>query len=125
MGQAAPALWKGRTTFEGPFYLHGFQPVLANRAQTPYNSAMNLILPAEQQKWLEAQVAAGRFASVEAAAQAAIAAAIADEIVNDTGDLSWAKPYADQGREDAALGRVLTLEEHRARMAARLEALRR
>ncbi len=86
---------------------------------------MNLILPAEQQKWLEAQVAAGRFPSVQAAAEAAIAAAMTDETLLDAGDLGWAKPYIDQGREDAARGRVLTLEGHRARMAARLEALKR
>jgi antitoxin ParD1/3/4 len=86
---------------------------------------MNLILPAEQQRWLEAQVADGHFPSIEAAAEAAIAAAMAGDTLLDAGDLSWAKPYADQGREDVACGRVLTLEEHRARMAARLEALKR
>jgi len=36
--------------------------------------------------------------------------------------LSWAKPYVESARDAAARGEVLTLDEHRARMAARLEA---
>ncbi|MGO9173472.1 MAG: hypothetical protein ACLP7P_16125 [Rhodomicrobium sp.] len=86
---------------------------------------MNLTLSTDQQKWLEAQVAAGRFATIEAAAEAAIAAAMIDNVWIEADDLDWAKPYVDKGRDDAARGDVLTHAEHKARMAARLEALRR
>jgi antitoxin ParD1/3/4 len=82
---------------------------------------MNLILRADQRKWLEAQVAAGRFATVEAA----IAAAMADHERLEADDLDWAAPYVEQGRDDAARGDVLTHEEHKARMAVRLNALKR
>jgi len=39
-------------------------------------------------------------------------------------DMAWAKPYVDEARADMARGDVITLEEHRARNAARLAALR-
>jgi antitoxin ParD1/3/4 len=38
--------------------------------------------------------------------------------------LAWAKPYLDKAEADIARGDVITLEEHRARNAARLAALR-
>jgi antitoxin ParD1/3/4 len=85
---------------------------------------MNLILRSDQRKWLEAQVAAGRFASVEAAAEAAIAAAMADHGRIEADDLDWAAPYVEKGREDASRGDAITHEEHNARMAARLQALK-
>jgi antitoxin ParD1/3/4 len=86
---------------------------------------MNLTLPPEQQKWLEAQVAAGTFASVEAAAEAAIAAVMAGHAEIEADDLEWAAPYVDAARIDVARGDVLTLDEHKARMAARIDALKR
>lgn len=39
--------------------------------------------------------------------------------------LAWAKPLVDEARAATGRGEVLTLEEHRARNAARLAALRR
>jgi antitoxin ParD1/3/4 len=48
--------------------------------------------------------------------------AIADLKSIASGDLSWAKPYVEFARNAVARGEVLTLDEHRARMAARLEA---
>lgn len=98
---------------------------LSALAETAYYSAMNLILPADQRKWLEAQVAAGRFATVEAAAEAAIAAAMIDHARLEADDLDWAAPCLEKGRDDASRGDVLTHEELRARMAARLQALKR
>lgn len=77
---------------------------------------MQLTLTPEQQAWLEAKVAAGEFGSVEEAA----AAAIADSMAGDIDDLAWAKPYIDEARAAAARGEVLTLEEHRARIARQL-----
>jgi antitoxin ParD1/3/4 len=40
-------------------------------------------------------------------------------------DIALAKPYGDEARADMARGDVITLEEHRARNAARLAALRK
>jgi Arc/MetJ-type ribon-helix-helix transcriptional regulator len=49
---------------------------------------MTVTLTSEQLKWLEAEVAAGHFSSVEEAVQVAVA-----ELMRpiDTSDLSWAK----------------------------------
>ena len=77
---------------------------------------MEITFPPEQQVWLEAKVAAGEFDSVEAAAVAAITASMAAEI----DDMAWAKPYVDEARAAVAQGRVLTLAEHRARIARQL-----
>lgn len=85
---------------------------------------MNLNLPDDQKTWLEAQVQAGTFPTIEAAAHAAIATAMADYALIDKDDLEWTKPYIDKGRAEAESGNVLTHAEHRARMAARLTALR-
>jgi antitoxin ParD1/3/4 len=43
--------------------------------------------------------------------------------VEEQGDMAWAKPWVDEARADVARGDVFTLEEHRARNAARLAAL--
>jgi antitoxin ParD1/3/4 len=79
---------------------------------------MNITLTAEQQRWLETEVAAGHLPSVEGA----VRVAVADLKSIASGDLSWARPYVEAARDAAARGEVLTLDEHRARMAARLEA---
>ncbi len=80
---------------------------------------MNIVLPPAQQKWLEARIAKGEFASAEDAVQQMIAERMAIE----TDDLAWAKHYVDEARTAAANGDVMTVEEHRARMVKRLKAL--
>ena len=80
---------------------------------------MTITLTPEQQRRLEAAVAAGQFASVEEAVRWAV-----DHIVvtdEDLGDLSWAKPYLDEAREAIARGESISLEEFnaRSRQAAR------
>lgn len=80
---------------------------------------MNIELPPAQQKWLDAQVAKGDFASIDDAVQQMIAERMAVE----ADDLAWAKPYVDEARIAVANGDVMTVEEHRARMAQRLKAL--
>ena len=69
---------------------------------------MNVTLPPEQQKWLEAQVAAGQFASIDEA----LATAVADLMAMQDDDLAWAKPYVDQARASVAHGNVLSGEEY-------------
>jgi Arc/MetJ-type ribon-helix-helix transcriptional regulator len=81
---------------------------------------MNVKLPADQQKWLEAEVAAGRFASIDEA----LAVAVADLMAIQSDDLSWAKPYVDQARASVARGNVLSGEEFFKRLEAKLETLR-
>jgi Arc/MetJ-type ribon-helix-helix transcriptional regulator len=56
---------------------------------------MNIPLPRAQIEWLEAQVAAGRFASLEEA----LASAVARLQVLDTLDDAWAKPLIDEALE--------------------------
>jgi Arc/MetJ-type ribon-helix-helix transcriptional regulator len=81
---------------------------------------MNVKLPADQQKWLEAEVAAGRFASIDEA----LAVAVADLMAIQSDDLLWAKPYVDQARASVARGNVLSGEDFFRRLEAKLETLR-
>ncbi len=81
---------------------------------------MSVTLKPEQLTWIEAHVAAGDFASVEEA----VRQLIDDRIAELDDDMAWAKPYVDEARAGLARGEVMTLEEHRARNAARLAAFR-
>jgi antitoxin ParD1/3/4 len=53
---------------------------------------MNIPLPREQEDWLKAQVAAGRFASLEEGIASAVAGLQAQEAIDD----NWAKPLIDE-----------------------------
>ena len=68
---------------------------------------MTITLTPEQQKWLEAAVAAGEFASIEEAVRCAVDRMVIDEF----GDLSWAKPYLDEARASIARGETVSPEE--------------
>jgi antitoxin ParD1/3/4 len=81
---------------------------------------MNITLPPEQQKWLEAEVKAGRFASVEDA----LATAVAELMGSEQDDLAWAKPYVEEARASVARGDVISGEEFFERLARRLETLK-
>ena len=85
---------------------------------------MTIHLPTHQQDWLKAEVAAGRFRSVEEAAAAAIDAAMADRAAIETDDLEWAAPLVDAARAQVDDGKVMTLDEYRVGIAARLEKLK-
>lgn len=71
---------------------------------------------------MQALVATGDFASIEEAARQLIDERIAEIAAEDDDDLEWAKPLLDEARASIARGDVLTLEEHRARNAARRAA---
>ncbi len=89
---------------------------------------MSITLTPEQEIWIKAHVATGDFASVEEAARQLIddrIAELARDEDDDSDDMAWAKPLVDEARADVARGDVLTLEEHRARNAARRAALRK
>jgi antitoxin ParD1/3/4 len=85
-----------------------------------YIGAMNITLPADQRKWLEAEVAAGRFESMDDA----LAAAVAELMSIDADDLAWARPYVEEARASIARGAVMTGEEFFQRLASRLDKLR-
>jgi Arc/MetJ-type ribon-helix-helix transcriptional regulator len=80
---------------------------------------MTITLTPAQQKWLEAEVAAGRYASVEEAVRAAVDALMPPELR----DLSWTKPYLDEARASLARGEGVTLEEFNAQVEKRLKEL--
>jgi antitoxin ParD1/3/4 len=81
---------------------------------------MNISLPKEQLEWLEAEVAAGHFASIDEA----LSVAVADLKALSEDDLAWAKPYVDEAREQVARGETLSEAEFFAWLDARIEALR-
>ncbi len=81
---------------------------------------MNITLPADQQKWLEAEVAAGHFESIDDA----LAAAVAELMAIETDDLAWAKPYVEEARASVARGAVISGQEFFGRLESRLDKLR-
>jgi Arc/MetJ-type ribon-helix-helix transcriptional regulator len=68
---------------------------------------MTVQLSPEQQRWLEAQVEAGHFASIEQA----VALAVADLMAMADDDLEWAKPLIDAGLADVNHGQVIPGDE--------------
>ena len=81
---------------------------------------MNVDLPREQKEWLEAEVAAGRFSTIDDA----VAAAVAGLMSIDGDDLAWAKPYVEQARTSVARGDVISGEEFFERLERKLDSLR-
>lgn len=82
---------------------------------------MTITLPREQQEWLEAQVRAGVYASVDEA----VASIITEHMVLDIDDLSWAKPLVDEGRASLDRGEGFPLDDYRDRMEQRFGKLER
>jgi Arc/MetJ-type ribon-helix-helix transcriptional regulator len=79
---------------------------------------MTTQLPSDVQDWIDQRVRAGAFKTpAEAIAFAVRQLASPDE------DLSWIAPLLDEARAEIARGEGLSLEEFRARMRARKEAL--
>jgi antitoxin ParD1/3/4 len=82
---------------------------------------MTITLHPSQQKWLEEQVAAGRFASVEDA----VAVAIAELMEAQSDDFAWAKPYVDEARDAVARGEAISVDDAIADIDAHLATLKR
>jgi antitoxin ParD1/3/4 len=82
---------------------------------------MNITLPREQQEWLEAQVKAGAYDSLDDA----VASILAEHMQPDLDDLDWAKPLIEEARASAERGETMTLEEYRAMMDERFGKLER
>ena len=85
---------------------------------------MTVTLKPEQEAWLKAHVVTCDFASIDGAAQRLIDERIAEHEIEESGDLAWAKPYVDEGLAALERGEVVSLDDHKARNAARLAALR-
>ena len=85
---------------------------------------MTISLTPEQQAWIAAHVARGDFSSIEDAVRQLIDERIAERAAQESDDLAWAKPYVDEALAEVERGEFLTLDEHRARNAARLVALK-
>jgi antitoxin ParD1/3/4 len=87
--------------------------------------AMTITLTPEQHAWIDAHIARGDFASVEDAARQLIDERIVERAAEEEiGDLAWAKPYLHEALADVAHGKVLTREEHEARMDAVLASMK-
>jgi antitoxin ParD1/3/4 len=80
---------------------------------------MTITLPPNQQKWLEEQVAAGRFASVEEGVEAAILGLM---LASDD-DLAWAKPLVEQARASIMGGEGLPAESDKAELDPYLKSI--
>ncbi len=86
---------------------------------------MTITLTPEQQEWLAAHVARGDFPSIERAARQLIDERIAERELAEADEMAWTKPYVEEGLAALERGEVITLEEHQARNAKRLDALAR
>jgi Arc/MetJ-type ribon-helix-helix transcriptional regulator len=95
--------------------------MLARTLRFVYVCTMNVSLSPAQQQWLEAQVAAGQFHSVDEA----VAVAVADLMAISYDDLGWAKSYVAEARAAAERGEVVSLDDALADMDAHLAALKR
>jgi antitoxin ParD1/3/4 len=82
---------------------------------------MNILLPKEQLEWLEAEVAAGHFSSIDEALTIAVAElkALQDD------NLAWAKPYVDEARAEVARGGTIQGDEFLQWLRERTESLQR
>jgi antitoxin ParD1/3/4 len=74
----------------------------------------------EQLKWIEQQVARGKFASVEDA----VRLAVADLMVVDADDLEWAEPLVDEARASIARGEGAAAKAVKAELDAYLKSAR-
>jgi antitoxin ParD1/3/4 len=79
-------------------------------------------LTPEQVRWLEAEVAAGRFASVEDGVRMAVAEMMIGSI-DEADDLDWAKPLVDEAIAEIERGESLPLDQVRAELDAYLKSI--
>jgi len=79
---------------------------------------MNIRLKPDTEEWLKAQVAEGRFESLEQAVEILLDESRLDQEALDNTDLSWAQPYIDKGLADLEAGRVYPAEQVHAEIRA-------
>jgi hypothetical protein len=74
---------------------------------------MNIRLKPETEEWLKAQVAAGRYPSVEEAVEILLVAARIGQAPMNNPDLAWAKHYVDDGTPARDAGTIPSEEVQR------------
>jgi predicted transcriptional regulator len=79
---------------------------------------MNIRLKPDTEEWLKTQVAEGRFESIEQAVEILLVEGRLNQEALDHADLSWAKPYIDEGLADLEAGRVYPAEQVHAEIRA-------
>ena len=79
---------------------------------------MNIRLKPDTEEWLKAQVAEGRFESVEEVLEILVAEERSSQARLDATDLFWAKPYIDEGLADLEAGHVFPAEQVHAEIRA-------
>jgi antitoxin ParD1/3/4 len=78
---------------------------------------MNIRLKPDTEEWLKAQVAEGRFESVEEAVETLVADDRAQAQWTDD-DLAWAKPYIEEGLAALERGETIPAEDVHAEIRA-------
>ena len=85
---------------------------------------MDIRLKPETEEWLKAQVAEGHFVSVEDAVESLVIEHQLTQAQLDSADLSWAKPYIDEGLADIEAGRTVPAEQVYAEFRAKFSRSR-
>jgi len=80
---------------------------------------MNIRLKPDTEEWLKAQVAEGRFESIEQAVEIYLDESRLNQALSDKADLSWVKPYIEEGLAALEAGDVVPAEEVYAELRAR------
>jgi antitoxin ParD1/3/4 len=83
---------------------------------------MTIHLTVDQEAWIKEHVEAGEFASVEEAVRVLLDERIAQRELEDD-DMAWAIPLIEEGLASVETHGEISLEEFKARSAARLAAL--
>ena len=79
---------------------------------------MTVTITHQQQAWLLDHVSRGEFRSIEEGVRQLLDERMAERATEEGDDLVWARADVDQARADVAVGRVLTRQDHEARMDA-------
>jgi predicted transcriptional regulator len=80
---------------------------------------MNIRLKPDTEEWIKARVAEGQFKSLEEAVELLVQEARSSREAFDSADLSWVKPYIEEGLAALEAGDVVPAEEVYAELRAR------
>jgi predicted transcriptional regulator len=86
---------------------------------------MNIRLKPDTEEWLKAQVAEGRFESVEEVVEVLVEESRSNQAALDSADLSWAKPYLEKGLAAIEAGDLIPAEEVHEELLALLKRPKR
>jgi len=86
---------------------------------------MNIRLKPDTEAWLKSQVEEGRYTSIEEAVETLVTEDRESQEALDSADLSWAKPYIEEGIAALEAGRTVPAEEVYAEVRALFSRPRR